>query len=157
MERGEGERVPRGDFGPCLQECLDTLYLPIKTRLMQRGVAGAIRCLDFRVPVQEEYDECQIALACRCDQRRRALGVSCLDIRSLVKQPFGLSRGSFGEGSVDRAFGMDGRCVWCGLRTIGTRLTDGRESEHEKQEGAGNAGAVVQAKHGSPTRQSKRF
>ncbi|OYT23073.1 MAG: hypothetical protein CCU27_11185, partial [Nitrospira sp. UW-LDO-02] len=53
--------------------------------------------------------------------------------------------------------GMDERGVRFGLRLIGTRVTDGRESENEKQEGAGNAGAVVQAKHGSPTRQFKRF
>lgn len=52
---------------------------------------------------------------------------------------------------------MDERRVRLGLRLIGTRVTDGRESEHEKQEGAGNAGAVVQAKHGSPTRQFNRF
>ena len=82
---------------------------------------------------------------------------SCLDIRSLVKQPFGLGRGSFGERPVDRAVGMDERGVRFGLRLIGTRVTDGRESENEKQEGAGNAGAVVQAKHGSPTRQFKRL
>ena len=58
---------------------------------------------------------------------------------------------------MDRAFGMDERCVRFRLRLIGTRVTDGRESENEKQEGAGNAGAVVQAKHGSPARQVKRF
>ena len=37
---------------------------------------------------------------------------------------------------------MDERGVRFGLRLIGTRVTDGRESENEKQEGAGNAGAV---------------
>jgi len=53
MERGEGERVPRGDFGPCVQECLDAAQVPIKTRLMQRGVAGSIRCFNLRMPVEE--------------------------------------------------------------------------------------------------------
>ena len=95
------------------------------------------------MPVQEKCDECQIAPACRCDQWCRTLGVSCFDIHSLLKQPFDLCRGSFGEDLVDRAIGMDDRRIRCGLRLIGTHVTEGRESEHEKEEGAGNAGAVV--------------
>lgn len=157
MERGKCEGVPRRGLCPCGQECLDAAYLPIKTRLMQRGVAGSIRCFNLRMPAEEESDQRQIALACRCDQRRRTLTVSGFDIRALVKQPYGLGCGPVSESPVDRAFGMDERCVRFGLRPIGTRVTDGRESEHEKQKGAGNAGAVVQAKHGSPTRPSERL
>lgn len=53
---------------------------------------------------------------------------------------------------MDRLFrvgaGDDGLCPFLN----GTSITDGPASAHQEEDGAGNAGAVVQATHGAPTK-----
>lgn len=117
---------------------------------MQGGIAVPISCLHVRALLQEQEDERKVAVCCRGDERRGPSGIAGFDIRSAVEQHLDSGRSAFGEGRMDRLFRVDNSGDWLCPFLDGTSIADGPASANHKEDGAGHAGAVVQATHGSP-------
>ncbi len=124
---------------------------------MQGGIAVPISCLHVRALMQEQEDERKVAVCCRGDERRGPSGIAGFDIRSAVEQHLDSGRSAFGEGRMDRLFRVDNSGDWLCPLLDGTSIADGPASANHKEDGAGHAGAVVQATHGSPRKARQKF
>ena len=117
---------------------------------MQGRVAVPIPCLYFRALIQQQENERKVAFRCRGDERRGSSGIAGFDIRSAVEQNLGSGGSVFRQRDMDRLFPVGVGDDWLCLFFDRTSITDGPASENQTEDGAGHAGAVVQATHGSP-------
>ena len=155
MQWRESERVTEGCLRACGQEGVDARQMALQAGLVQGGVAVPISCLYFRALIQEQEDERKVAFRCRGDERRGSSGIAGFDIRSAVEQNLSSGGSVFRQRDMDRLFpvsvGDDRLCLFFDR----TSITDGPASDNQTEDGAGHAGAVVQATHGSPGKPSQ--
>ena len=155
MQRREPELVTERWSRARGQEGIDARQMALQAGLVQGGVAVPISCLYFRALIQEQEDERKVAFRCRGDERRGASSIAGFDIGSAVEQHLGPRGSVFCQGDMNRLFRVGAGDDWLCLFFDRTSITDGPASEHQAEDGAGYAGAVVQATHGSPGKTSQ--
>jgi len=157
VKRGKPELVPDGRLRAGSEQRLDAWWMTLEAGFVQGRVSLPVLGVYLRAFFQEQCDERQIAFCCRSDEGRGSSGVAGFDIGATLEQHQGPGGNAFGECRVDRLFRVS---PGHGRRRPffqGASLTGGPASDNHEADGAGNAGAVVQATHGYPSTTSLRM